>query len=235
MSDNEDYRDESTGWDTASYPVLPGAVSAELTSTYPTNNGRGVMTGEDTDTANTLSYTPVQQGGSYGSSDTYTLSQDRGVYTSYAGTDIVAQMIVPGESPLTLGELETFSYSIHREKTPVRMLGRVDPQAFLSSQRTIAGTMIIMQFNNYMFYRLEQLARGVRSGLYPLGDMLPPFDMVLTFANEYGVFSKLRLFGVSIIDEGGTMSIEDLVTEGTINYIAKGIQPLTGYYVEGYN
>ena len=151
------------------------------------------------------------------------------VYTSYAGTDIVAQMVFPEEQPVTIGELQTLSYSIHRENHPVRVLGHTSPIGFVKSGRTIAGSMIFTVFNNYAFYRLQQYQNAISNRLYPVADMLPPFDMVLTFANEYGVLSKMKIYGITFIDEGGTMSIDDLLTENTYTYMARGIQPLTGY------
>ncbi len=167
-------------------------------------------------------------------------------YDSYSGTDISAQLILPNEkSPLQLGELQTISYSIHRENKPVRILGRVNPKGFVKGPRTIAGSLIFTVFNAYAFYRLDQYKELVygTSGQYglatnpmfPLADMLPPFDVVLTFSNEYGKFSRMKILGVTIVDEGGTMSIDDLVSEQTYTYMARGIQPLTSYVPEMLN
>ena len=155
------------------------------------------------------------------------------IYNSYAGSDIVAEVVIPGEGPMTLGELQTISYSIHRENNPVRLLGHTNPTGFVKGPRTIAGSLIFTVFNYYAFYRLQQFQHAITNNLYPLADMLPPFDVVLTFANEGGVFSKMKIYGISIVDEGGTMSIDDLITEQTYQYMARGIQPMTGYYLEG--
>jgi hypothetical protein len=162
------------------------------------------------------------------------------VYDSFSGADIVAEILLPNEDkPLTLGELQTISYSIHRENKPVRTIGRVNPRGFVRGPRTIAGSLIFTVFNGYAFYRLEQYKNLIeRKGgihqMYPLSDMLPPFDVALTFSNEYGKFAKMRIYGVTIVDEGGTMSIEDLVTEQTFTYVARGIQPLTPFVPEGF-
>ena len=150
-------------------------------------------------------------------------------YNSFAGTDIVAQLILPEQDPVTLGELQTISYSIHRENHPVRTLGHVMPIGHVKGARTVAGSMIFTVFNNYAFYRFEQFQKAIQSGMYPVADMLPPFDVVITFANEYGVFSKMKIYGVTFVDEGGVMSIDDMITESTFSYMARGIQPLTGY------
>jgi hypothetical protein len=158
-------------------------------------------------------------------------------YNTFAGTDITAQILVPfEEKPLVLGELQTISYSIHRENKPVRCLGHVNPSGFVKGPRTIAGSLIFTVFDSYAFYRLRQYQDLVYTGaqpnqysIFPLADMLPPFDILITFANEYGRFARMKIFGVTIVDEGGTMSIEDLVTEQTYTYVARGIQPITAY------
>lgn len=159
------------------------------------------------------------------------------VYNTFSGTDISAQILVPfEEKPLVLGELQTISYSIHRENKPVRCLGHVNPSGFVRGPRTIAGSMIFTVFDSYAFYRLRQYQDLVYSGtqpnqypIYPLADMLPAFDILITFSNEYGKFARMKIFGVTIVDEGGTMSIEDLVVEQTYTYVARGIQPITSY------
>lgn len=156
--------------------------------------------------------------------------RDDGIrYNSYAGVDIVAQIVLPGQGPLVIGELQTISYSIHRENTPVRTLGHVNPVAFLKGPRTIAGSLIFTVFDEYAFYRIDEYRRAVTADFFPLSDMLPPFDVSITFANEYGITSTMKIFGLTIVDEGQTMSVDDLVTEQTYTYMARGIQPITRY------
>ena len=158
-------------------------------------------------------------------------------YRSYSGTDISAMILVPNEPrPLVLGDLQTISYSIHRESKPVRLLGQVNPAGFVSGNRTIAGSLIFINFEMYTFYRLAQyqeLVYGSPDGsvtpMFPLADMLPPFDIVITAANEYGSFSSMKINGVKIVDEGGTMSIEDLVTESQYTFMATGIEPMKSF------
>jgi hypothetical protein len=158
---------------------------------------------------------------------------------SFSGADITATIIIPniGENGiendqgdiLEMAELQTISYSMHRENTPVRTLGHVNPRGFVKGSRTIAGSMIFTQFNEYAFYRLAKfryLLADSKGSYSPLADMLPPFDVVFTFFNEYGLAAKMKIFGVTLVDEGGTMSIDDLITEQTYTYMARGIQPL---------
>jgi hypothetical protein len=155
---------------------------------------------------------------------------------SFSGVDIQATMILPRIGDQTssddgdfieLGELQTISYSIHRENSPVRTLGHVNPRGFVKGSRTIAGSLIFTVFNEYAFYRIKEFKKALLERNYaPLADMLPPFDIVLTFFNEYGLAAKMKIYGVTIVDEGQTMSVDDLITEQTYTYMARGLQPL---------
>lgn len=158
---------------------------------------------------------------------------------SFSGADAVVTIVLPNIGPdssstntgdvIELGELQTLSYSIHRENSPIRTLGHVNPRGFIKGGRTIAGSLIFAVFNEYAFYRIkkyrELLSR--RNGFFaPLADMLPPFDIVITLFNEYGQYAKMKIYGVTIIDEGQTLSIDDLFIEQTYTFMARGIQPI---------
>lgn len=158
---------------------------------------------------------------------------------SFTGADAVATMIIPkmGENGkltnngdvITLGDLQTISYSIHRENSPVRTLGHTNVRGFVKGSRTIAGSLIFTVFNEYAFYKIahfKDLLAGKNGFFAPLADMLPPFDVVISFFNEYGQSSKMKIFGITIVDEGQTVSIDDLLVEQTYTYMARGIQPM---------
>ena len=157
-------------------------------------------------------------------------------YDTYAGTDITATILLPwmDEKPLTLGELHTLSYSMHRENTPVRTLGRTNACGFVKGPRTIAGHLVFTQFNKYVWYRLERFRHMVLNGLYPLADMLPPFDIVISMQNESGSFSKLKILGCTVISEGSAMSVDDLMIEQDYTFMARGIMPMVSYVPEGF-
>jgi hypothetical protein len=109
----------------------------------------------------------------------------------------------------------------------MRVLGHTQPLGFTRGTRTIAGSMIFTVFNVYTFYRLQVLQDQLRQLHHPLADMMPPFDITITFLNEYGSMSKMRIYGITVIDEGVTLSIDDMLTESTLSYVARGIQPMT--------
>jgi len=97
--------------------------------------------------------------------------------------------------------------------------------------RTIAGSMIFTIFNKAVLWDLLRMNTGDTDneaeslGLrYVMVDQLPPFDIVIEFANEYGYASRLGIFGIDIASEGQVMSVEDLVTENVVQYTARHIQ-----------
>jgi hypothetical protein len=135
-----------------------------------------------------------------------------------------------------LGEIQTLSWGMFRDKAPVRTLGSTYPRAFTRGPRTISGTMIFTIFYEHVFHELLKLnLRYYNTGtsdfdryLYTtmLSDQLPPIDISLVFANEYGSVSHMGLWGVEFFQEGGTFSIEDIYSENTIQYVARDIDPM---------
>ena len=58
-------------------------------------------------------------------------------------------------------------------------------------------------------------------------DQIPPFDVTLSAANEYGAVSVMRIYGVEILNEGYGISIDDIVSEQQYTYVCRGIAPWT--------
>lgn len=52
-------------------------------------------------------------------------------------------------------------------------------------------------------------------------DQLPPFDITLAAANEYGALAVMRIYGVEILNEGYGVSIDDIVSEQQMTYVAR--------------
>jgi hypothetical protein len=57
-------------------------------------------------------------------------------------------------------------------------------------------------------------------------DQILPFDITLAAANEYGAMAGAKIFGVEILNEGTGVSIDDLVTETQVTFVARIIGPL---------
>lgn len=160
------------------------------------------------------------------------------INTSFSGADAVATITPVGGKPRVFGEIQTLTYSIYRPTTPVYALGRINPKGFVRGQRTIAGSVIFTVFDRHVlksvmesysskntdnkYYKftsdeLKEMSSNMKT------DEMPPFDINITFMNEYGNSATLNLYGVHILTEGQTMSIEDMITENTMQYVAMDI------------
>ena len=163
-------------------------------------------------------------------------------YNSFSGCDVVvsAQMApINDKSAMkmhVLGSLQTISYSTHQDRAPVRSIGNINAIDYVQGQRTIAGTMVFAMFHeHWMTPLLKELSEHV-SNTDIWSDELPALNLTITMANEYGYKSSMAIYGVKFIDDGGVMSINDLYTENTLQYVATGIQPLksVGQYQHSY-
>jgi hypothetical protein len=56
-------------------------------------------------------------------------------------------------------------------------------------------------------------------------DQIPPFDITLAAANEYGAAATMRIYGVEILNEGSGVSIDDIVLEQQMTFVCRTIDP----------
>lgn len=62
---------------------------------------------------------------------------------------------------------------------------------------------------------------------YPYySDQIPPFDIAITMANEYGQSAVKSIYGVEILNEGSGASMDDVVIEETMTFVARDVGPL---------
>lgn len=151
----------------------------------------------------------------------------RSTYTSFSGADITISIAFKGGEPVRIGEAQTVSYSLFRPMEPVYALGSAKPRGFVRGPRTIAGSIIFTVFDRNVlldkFYKAYQKAKSTCTDKEYLTDELPPFDLHAIFTNEYGMQAQMVIHGIHVSSEGQVMSIEDMITENTIQYIATDI------------
>lgn len=56
-------------------------------------------------------------------------------------------------------------------------------------------------------------------------DQVLPFDIVITAANEYGHFARMVIGGVEILNQGSSLSSDDISTDEACTFIATNISP----------
>ena len=151
---------------------------------------------------------------------------------SFSGTDavIIANVPMPDGEIFTetLGALQTLSYSTHIDKKPVRSLGNINAKGYVHGSRTIAGSMVFAVFNRHFSEQIIEKMRektDANSALF-LADELPPFDLTLVYANEYGKTSRMALYNVTFISEGQVVSVNDVFTENTYQFLATDLEYL---------
>lgn len=66
---------------------------------------------------------------------------------------------------------------------------------------------------------------GVELAVPNYSDQIPPFTITLSSMNEYGNMSVMHILGVELINEGSGISIDDIVTETQMTFVARAILP----------
>lgn len=57
-------------------------------------------------------------------------------------------------------------------------------------------------------------------------DQMPPFNITISFVNEYGKKAVMRIIGCEILNEGSGMSIDDITTDKACTFVARKIEYL---------
>lgn len=156
-------------------------------------------------------------------------------YDSYSGADIVvvAQLSnINGNSDIskkcyTLGSLQTISISTFQDKAPVRALGNINALDYVMGPRSIAGSLVFAVFDRHFAYEIFNDLKKYTGTSVLLTDEIPPLDLTLCFQNEYGKRSRMTLYGVKMVSEGQVMSVNDLFTENTYQFVGTGLENLT--------
>jgi len=176
---------------------------------------------------------------------------------AYSGADIFAFITSYGiniaqNSPLIpLKNLLAMSYSVHREKMPVRRLGSEVAHDYTLGTKTIAGSLVLLNFDRTA---LSELILGSDiygdSTIVSTYDDIPPFDITLMFQEEiqgsYGTtfskektagnnrvshgenvqYSVLKINGIRLVDEGMVVGTDEAYLETTFQYVAESVEPL---------
>lgn len=122
------------------------------------------------------------------------------------------------------GELQTISISSAMSTYPVRCLGKKTAETYLKGARVWAGTMIFTVLDRDVLYEAAKLYNKQSFDKYSYDD-IPPFDIIITAANENGQIAYKVVTEVVLSHGGEVYSIDDLMLEQTHTFQAKHVSP----------
>lgn len=57
-------------------------------------------------------------------------------------------------------------------------------------------------------------------------DEIPPFDVTISFGNEYGQMARIVIYGVEILNEGTGFSIDNVTSEKACTFVARRVDTM---------
>lgn len=161
------------------------------------------------------------------------VSEYRNKNVSYSGVDMVvtAQLCMGNVKSeyMTMGSLQTISYSVYDRMEPIHSLGNINAKDYVHTHRYIAGSMVFAVFDQHWckeFIETYMKTAGISSSEKILTDEIPPMNITISMGNEYGCSSRIALYSVRLFNEGMTMSVNDIYTEHTYQFVALNIDYL---------
>lgn len=149
---------------------------------------------------------------------------------SFSGTDVKA-VAETESSVFALKSLATISFQVNEQKSPVRRLGRQHVVGFTRSIKTIAGTMVFVILNDHPLKELmpnNNLTlrhKDVDPNTLPYhATNILPFNLRLKYKTEHSYelsYAELFIEGIEIISQSIVTSVNDMVTELVVQFLAK--------------
>jgi len=141
---------------------------------------------------------------------------------------------------LHLGSALSLSYSVYREKSPVFNCGSHLIDGFSIANKYVAGSLITTmntedEFANYLNFietrgnessltQEYQNAIGIKEYHTYMRDDLISFNIHAIFTSEYtNKIKRIVIYDATFLNNGQVMSVDDLITENTHQYIARDI------------
>ncbi len=146
--------------------------------------------------------------------------------------------------PIRLDTLQTVSFQFHVDKQPVRALGHSYPKAYTRGANLIAGSMIFTVIREHPLIKVIDMLNSGKEfsslisaiptipNINPGADMfptsatanhLPPLHLTILGVNEAGNAVNATIFGLEFLNDGMVLSIQDMLTENTLNFVAQDI------------
>lgn len=162
---------------------------------------------------------------------------------SYSGADcdVFATRDGVNGGLIHLENIATVSISMYEAKAPVRRLGHAAPIGFTGNIRSIAGSLIFVVVREHPLRKVmqkfkrfkkhvddEKTQKGFEQSedVFNAG-MILPFNLMLMYKNEVDKLGAgIRINNVEFISEGIVTSVNDMVTEVVLQFVATEIDQL---------
>jgi len=176
---------------------------------------------------------PVGEGERFPKTTWKDLNKPEASYNGFSGVDMIAEI-----NGMEVGILQGFNYSFSKEMAPIYPY-KADPRAFQRGKRGINGSLM---FNDLYKGNIKEAIAFRKDNVhdprpwYP--DQMPPIDIVLTSANEYGNKLRMEFKGVEIMDKGYGIATDDIIPFQSYTYIAKEMnnwEPIDRFTKEEYD
>lgn len=131
---------------------------------------------------------------------------------------------IAGTMVFTVFDRDALIESMKKQVGKVRRIGGES-----SNVNTAIDPISIDEWDQIMTGAVNQdtpgtLANSITHEVEPqYADELPPFDVTISFANEYGQKAVLVIYGVQILNEGTGFSIDSVTTEKATTFVARRI------------
>ena len=100
-------------------------------------------------------------------------------------------------------------------------------QANISTSESDNGTNKLNSLAN----QADTITKGISAASTPhYDDEIPPFDITVSFANEYGQNAVLVIYGVEILNEGTGFSIDNVTSEKACTFVARRVEHMKPVY-----
>lgn len=176
-------------------------------------------------------------------------------YTSFSGADIVATMagvpigtlsaitwsVTREKAPIfTMGSPNPRSFSRGKRGIAGSMMFTTfdRPAMYAVIQKNVANESfriwtrqwnLLPNVNSGLAANISDVnsnMSGMTTALPYYADQILPFDVTITFANEYGQAAVRAIYGVELINEGSGASMDDITIEESMTYVARELGPM---------
>ena len=126
--------------------------------------------------------------------------------------------------------IQTVSVSSTRDVYAERVLGSAWVRRYERGGRTVAGSMAFTMFDGDSLRKLAgaRLESSREDLGYYMPDDIPEFNVVLSATNEYGQTVSGIILGITIVNAGSTVGVQDIFTEQMYSYVARRWIPFVG-------